>query len=326
MRVLLLLLLLTLPALADKYTAVDRHALAAPAEVEHDVKTLARYLCKRHYDAQQKRWVSEDPSFTDELRARAIFRWLAEFLVYDLRDRTDWDATRILELRRGACHEFAVLFQALAEAAGLECRYVGGTAKSLYFDDQAGPHAWNVVRVSKRWLPVDATWACRFAVREGKLVDEGYTEAWFLDSPEFFALSHTPDPEQFQRGYIEKQRRSHEHLARAEAKKEAGDLKGALKFCEQALEEAWSAEVFTCLADLQFKLGDSLAALRNCNLALRERPDLAEPYLTRGLIKEQRQDFKGALQDYESALKRKPGLPEAKSARKRLRRALFLAN
>ncbi|MCA9526142.1 MAG: transglutaminase domain-containing protein, partial [Myxococcales bacterium] len=64
-------------------------------------------------------------------------------------------ALEVLENGRGDCNEHAVLFAALARAAGVPTRIETGL---VYLDGRFAWHAWNSVRVTDGWLTVDATW------------------------------------------------------------------------------------------------------------------------------------------------------------------------
>jgi hypothetical protein len=61
-------------------------------------------------------------------------------------------ALAVLETRAGDCNEHAVLFAALARAAGLPARVVAGI---VYSDDAFLYHAWNEVWTGADWLSVD---------------------------------------------------------------------------------------------------------------------------------------------------------------------------
>jgi len=65
---------------------------------------------------------------------------------------------QILNVKKGACTEFALLFTTLARAAGIPTREIGGL---VYMgDDQRtfGPHAWNEVVLDGVWVPIDTSW------------------------------------------------------------------------------------------------------------------------------------------------------------------------
>jgi transglutaminase-like putative cysteine protease len=62
------------------------------------------------------------------------------------------DALSTLENRVGDCNEHAVLFAALARAAGFPCRLEAGL---VYLKGRFYYHAWNLVFLG-RWITVDA--------------------------------------------------------------------------------------------------------------------------------------------------------------------------
>jgi hypothetical protein len=63
------------------------------------------------------------------------------------------NAVQVLQTRTGDCNEHAVLFAALARAAGLPARVVAGL---VYADGVFLYHAWDEVWIGDRWLSVDA--------------------------------------------------------------------------------------------------------------------------------------------------------------------------
>lgn len=63
------------------------------------------------------------------------------------------NAVQVLQTRAGDCNEHAVLFAALARAAGLPARVVAGL---VYADGIFLYHAWDEVWIGDRWLSVDA--------------------------------------------------------------------------------------------------------------------------------------------------------------------------
>jgi transglutaminase-like putative cysteine protease len=72
-------------------------------------------------------------------------------------------ASQVLARRAGDCTEHALLFVALARAAGIPAREVSGL---VYMGDDIrrfGWHAWAEVDVGGRWLQVDPSWGERVA-------------------------------------------------------------------------------------------------------------------------------------------------------------------
>jgi hypothetical protein len=64
----------------------------------------------------------------------------------------------IIAQKKGDCSEHSTLFAALARAAGIPTRQVGGL---MYMGDDVkafGGHAWDEVVLEGKWVPVDPTW------------------------------------------------------------------------------------------------------------------------------------------------------------------------
>lgn len=182
--------LLSIPALADsldgaRIAMIDAHALAAPAYAESTPNTLVRYL--------------EEPAHDDVEKARAIFRWVADRISYDVdayfsNNLVSMNAEDVLRQRRSICDGYATLFEKLAREAGLEVVTIKGYAKA--YGHVPGTrydrpnHAWNAVKINGQWRLVDATWGAGY-VRNGRYV-KVLTETFFLASPEQLIFSHLP--------------------------------------------------------------------------------------------------------------------------------------
>lgn len=72
-------------------------------------------------------------------------------------------ASQVLARRAGDCTEHALLFVALARAAGIPAREVSGV---VYMGDDVrrfGWHAWAEVEIDGRWVQVDPSWGERVA-------------------------------------------------------------------------------------------------------------------------------------------------------------------
>src|SRR5205807_1297290 len=68
------------------------------------------------------------------------------------------DARPVLENKAGDCTEHTLLFVALARAAGLPAREVGGVAYVGGDEPAFGWHAWAEVHDGSQWVAVDPTW------------------------------------------------------------------------------------------------------------------------------------------------------------------------
>jgi hypothetical protein len=90
-------------------------------------------------------------------KTRRIEKWVYKKLEKSYRDNAD-TALGVLERKAGDCTEHSLLFVALARAAGLPAREVGGVA----YENSAKPkfawHAWAEIHDGHQWISVDPTW------------------------------------------------------------------------------------------------------------------------------------------------------------------------
>jgi hypothetical protein len=176
---------------SNRYDAIDRHALSAPASVEHSVKRLADYLVR--------------PARNDEEKARAIFRWIAENITYDTRAYFTGgirvsSPDQTLRTRTAVCEGFSGLFKNLGVAAGLEIETIQGFAKG--YDSSVGErigdsqnHVWNAVKIGGEWRLMDATWGGGYVDERGAYV-RSFNGYFFFTPPGKFIFTHFPeDPE-----------------------------------------------------------------------------------------------------------------------------------
>ena len=171
------------------YAAIDAHARSAPESAARSIDSLADYLTA--------------PSRDDREKARAIFCWIAHNITYDislLGAKPDPQTT--LDRRRAVCAQYAVLFNALAEAAGLKAEIIHGGSKSPGPAAAIGPdgllkHDWNAVKIDGAWGLVDCTWGAGRLDERGRF-SKHYTDHYFLTSPDLFAYDHLPDDPRWQ--------------------------------------------------------------------------------------------------------------------------------
>lgn len=166
---------------------LDKHALQTPGDVEVDMERLARHLVAT--------------ARTDRDKARAIFRWVADRVSYDIEGLIsgkigDTKAEAVLKSRRSVCEGYANLYEKLAKIAGLDVAKVRGYAKGAGFNPgdsfqkDSLSHAWNAVKIDGDWKLLDATWGAG-AVNGGKY-EKRFNEFYFLTPPEQLAFSHFP--------------------------------------------------------------------------------------------------------------------------------------
>jgi transglutaminase/protease-like cytokinesis protein 3 len=174
---------------AGDYAAIDRHARAAPPEVERSVTALARYLT--------------EPTQDDSSRARAIFTWIATNISYDVSRLGKMpDANSVVRDRRAVCAGYAVLFNALAEAAGLEAVIIYGEARgrgpaAARTSDGLFNHDWNAVKIGGEWRLVDCAWGAGQLDERGRFRPR-FRDHYFLAPPELLIYDHLPKDQKWQ--------------------------------------------------------------------------------------------------------------------------------
>ena len=112
-------------------------------------------------------------------KVRAIYDWITRNVRYDYANLGNdsyllqYTAYAAVINRTAVCNGYASLFYRLANDAGIDCRFITGTA--------GGYHAWNIVRMDNgKYYCLDATW------------DEGQTNySYFLKGTAEFGQDHT---------------------------------------------------------------------------------------------------------------------------------------
>ncbi len=180
------------PAGTD-YSAVDAHALAAPASAASSFKSLASWLtssCR-----------------SDEEKARAIFRWITQNIDYDVSaflsgQPMSGDAADALRTRKGVCEGYAGLFTELARASGLKVASISGFAKGYGYaagqplGDEPN-HSWNAVSINGRWRLMDCTWGAGY-IGDDRTFHRSFDPHFFLTPPGEFIYDHFPEHAQWQ--------------------------------------------------------------------------------------------------------------------------------
>ena len=194
----------TLPEPEQRYISVDSYALAAPADKERTVKSLAGYLG----DETRPEIDDSRPERVQENKARAIYRWITDRISYDdaaARNSIGADVTpaATLRRRRTICSGYSLLYHALAQEAGLKAVSIGGSAGRC---GDVGPHAWNAVRIGKEWQLLDPTWGVQDM------------NVFFLSPPDQFILTHFPDDSHYQ--FLAKPHSRAQYLAAVHAQQE----------------------------------------------------------------------------------------------------------
>lgn len=82
-------------------------------------------------------------------KVKQIHDWLIKKVVYKKGRVNSHNAYGSLVERKAVCQGYALAFMMIAKDNGLQCKMVM---------NGEGTHAWNVVKVGKRWYNVDVTW------------------------------------------------------------------------------------------------------------------------------------------------------------------------
>ena len=87
-----------------------------------------------------------------------ICKWIHNNIRYDLSMvGKNKDPYYILTQRRGVCEHFAILFKYFMSHINIESYVVSGLSYNVK-KHQFIPHAWNVVKINDKWIPLDPTW------------------------------------------------------------------------------------------------------------------------------------------------------------------------
>jgi len=90
-----------------------------------------------------------------------IGKWINENIKYDLRyiEETDLTTIDIYNKRRGVCHHFTKLSNALLYSLGYKVISIYGYTceNSLEFNENSA-HSWSLIKLDDKWYPFDSTW------------------------------------------------------------------------------------------------------------------------------------------------------------------------
>lgn len=118
---------------------------------------------------------------TDYGKVKAIHDYIVNLISYDDTYRY-YSAYSGIVNKSTVCNGYALLFYKMVKEAGVPCRYVTGTAVT---NGEISNHAWNIVKLDKKWYNVDITWDDPIG---GTRVYYDY----FLRGSKTFDKDHTP--------------------------------------------------------------------------------------------------------------------------------------
>ncbi len=181
------------PPPPSPWAEADRRGVEAPEDAARSVASLAAYLT--------------EGLPAEEMRVRAIFRWMTAHIRYDVEgfrsaDYGDLSPDAVLHRRSAVCEGYSGLFESLVKAAGFEVAVVSGYAKGVGYVagtpvDATLHHAWNAVKVREEWKLLDCTWGAGALNERGEYVS-GFDPFYFFTPPEEFIYSHFPNDPRWQ--------------------------------------------------------------------------------------------------------------------------------
>jgi hypothetical protein len=182
------LLFLTYLSLGQNFKTVD--AYARSQFIEKDYTSLAVKLTSSFNDNRDK--------------ARAIFTWIATNINYDInqsiykqqKETIGLVADRAFNQRKGVCMHYAMLFDAMCKAVGLESYYITGYTRDDLGNFQSEAHAWSAIVIEGKTFMIEPTWAAGYK-ENGKFISE-FNDAFFLVDPTKFIYTHMPFDPMFQ--------------------------------------------------------------------------------------------------------------------------------
>ena len=117
-------------------------------------KQIANKIIKQ-YDDEHK----NDP--INIHNANKIGKWIKQNIKYDISyaGLHDITAMQIYKEKKGVCHHYTILFNALMYSLGYQVLYVFGYAleRSNKFGSKDS-HAWSLIKIDGKWKPFDSTW------------------------------------------------------------------------------------------------------------------------------------------------------------------------
>lgn len=174
------------PSYDSKYESIDSYVKGLSIPVSMSYADAAKKICAK--------------SNTDIQKARAIFTWVASNIQYDVTFNRDtaYNAKGTWDKRCGVCQGYALLYNELANAAGLKTEYVSGFSKSYMYEfgDDAGSHGWSLVHLSDRDMLVDSCWGAGNV--NGNKFTFDFKDYWFDVDPNIMIATHFPRVSSYQ--------------------------------------------------------------------------------------------------------------------------------
>ncbi len=129
---------------------------------------------------------------TNYEKTKKIHDYMVENIEYDSKLKKD-NAYYALKEGTATCQGYSLLFYKMLTEANVRCRYVTGIGTN---ENDSGPHAWNIVKLGKKWYNIDVTWDDPvYITEEGKAsrVRKNISYDFFLKGSDEFESGHKRD-------------------------------------------------------------------------------------------------------------------------------------
>lgn len=129
-----------------------------------------------------------NPNWPELVRARFIYERLAENISYNRKreEYTNEQSSNLTPLlsREAICAGYSLIFKEMMDRQGIQCDYLRGMGGNP-FEGKQEKHAWNVLTINGKHIPVDLTWDSG-KIRRGEAIQ-------YFGINTNFSISHSPD-------------------------------------------------------------------------------------------------------------------------------------
>lgn len=136
---------------------------------------------------------------TEQDKARIAYAWITHNIRYDVqvfltKNYQVVSAEDVLRERQAICSGYAILYEALTRAMGLETVTIVGRAKGIDYgieETSESNHAWNATKIDGIWYLIDTTWGA--GILQGDVFHPEFNSFYFAPEPEHIIYSHFPE-------------------------------------------------------------------------------------------------------------------------------------
>lgn len=149
----------------------------------YETAAQTRKVDKKINEVLKKRNLYEE---TDPVTiVERIHKYVINRIAYDGRkeNKCNYSVYDGLFKQRTVCNGYALLTYKMLNELGVPCKYISGPAKNEDGDMQL--HAWNIVKIGKKWYNLDTTWDDN---DDGRVYYD-----YFLCGNKMFRKDHMPD-------------------------------------------------------------------------------------------------------------------------------------